>query len=219
MKPTSLVLAAVAASAALLSQAAGAQTINRSAALATASDGAGGLNAHFGDTFAAATTGSSFSDVFTFTANAPFDAAASLTSVYLDNPHTKDLAIIGLSLYRYDPSTQAILGTAIAGIDQTGFGQHPVDAWSLAAFGLPGGDYAVKVDGRVSGVGGGVFGADLAIAPVPEPQAWVMLLAGLGLASALARRRGFSVRAATGGSARRGRTGGGLPTAGSSRAG
>jgi hypothetical protein len=41
----------------------------------------------------------------------------------------------------------------------------------------------------VRGVGGGAFGADLTISPVPEPQTWGMLLAGLGVLTTLAWRR------------------------------
>jgi hypothetical protein len=189
MKTISFALAAMAAGALLAGQGAGAQTLERNAALTTTSDGVGGFNAHFGDAFAAATAGRSFTDVFTFSVAAPFDAAASLTSLYLDSPQTKDLDIVGLNLYRYDPATSAILGNAISGVDRTGIGQHPTDAWSLSAFGLPAGSYAVRIDGRVSGVAGGVFGADLAIAAVPEAQAWSMLAAGLGVLGALAWRR------------------------------
>jgi hypothetical protein len=155
----------------------------------TTGDGVGGFNAHFGDSFAASSSGSSFSDIFTFNIGTPFDAAASVTSSYLNTPQTKDLLITGLSLYRYDPGTKAILGTAIAGINETGFGSHPTDSWSLAGFGLTNGDYALKVDGRVVGAGGGAFGGDLTVSPVPEPQAWGMLLGGLGIVGALARRR------------------------------
>jgi hypothetical protein len=189
MKPTSLALAIMAAAAFLAAPAAGAQTLERNAPLITTSDGAGGFNAYFGDAFAASVAGRAFTDVFTFSTSSPFDAAASLTSLYLDNPQTKDLAIVGLNLYRYDPATSAILGNAVAGVDQTGFGAHPTDAWSLSAFGLSAGNYAVRIDGRVSGTAGGVFAADLAIAPVPEAQTWRMLAAGLGLVGALAWRR------------------------------
>jgi hypothetical protein len=192
MKSTSLglaVLSALAASTVFAVQGAGAQTLDRREPLTTVADGVGGFNADFGDTFAASASGNGFTDIFTFRTGTPFDLASSLTSLYLDSPQTKDLDIIGLNLYRYDPGTLAILGNAISGIDQSGFGQHPVDRWSLTAFGLPAGSYAVRVDGRVSGAAGGVFGADLAIAAVPEPQAWRMLAAGLGLAGVLALRR------------------------------
>jgi hypothetical protein len=189
MKLKSLVLSALVAGAAVASQGAAAQAIDRSVPLATAGDGVGGFNAHFGDTFTASTVGNTFSDVFTFNVGTPFDAAASVTSSYLNTPLTKDLLITGFSLYRYDPGTMAILGTAIAGINETGFGSNPTDSWSLSAYGLAGGSYALKVDGQVMGAGGGAFGGDLTISPVPEPQAWGMLLAGLGLVSVAVRRK------------------------------
>jgi hypothetical protein len=188
MKLKSLVLSALIAGAAAASQGAAAQAIDRSVPLATAGDGVGGFNAHFGDTFTASTLGNTFSDVFTFNIGTPFDAAASVTSSYLNTPQAKDLLITGFSLYRIDPATMAILGTAIAGINETGFGSHPTDSWSLSAYGLTSGYYALKVDGQVRGMGGGAFGGDLTISPVPEPQAWAMLLAGLGLVSVAIRR-------------------------------
>jgi hypothetical protein len=189
MKLKSLVLSALVAGAAFASQGAAAQAIDRSVPLVTAGDGVGGFNAHFGDTFTSSTMGNTFTDVFTFNVGTPFDAAASVTSSYLNTPQTKDLLITGLSLYRYDPATMAVLGTAVAGINETGFGSHPTDSWSLSAFGLSSGAYALRVDGRVLGAGGGAFGGDLTISPVPEPQTWGMLLAGLGLVSVAVRRK------------------------------
>jgi hypothetical protein len=189
MKLKSLVLSALVAGAAFASQGAAAQAIDRSVPLVTAGDGVGGFNAHFGDTFTSSTVGNTFTDVFTFNVGTPFDTAASVTSSYLNTPQTKDLLITGLSLYRYDPATMAVLGTAVAGINETGFGSHPTDSWSLSAFGLSSGSYALRVDGRVLGAGGGAFGGDLTISPVPEPQTWGMLLAGLGLVSVAVRRK------------------------------
>ena len=189
MKLKSLVLSALIAGAAVASQGAAAQAIDRTVPLVTAGDGVGGFNAHFGDTFAASTVGSTFSDIFTFNIGTPFDAAASVTSSYLNTPQTKDLLITGLSLYRYDPATMAVLGTAIAGTNETGFGSNPTDSWSLSAYSLSSGYYALKVNGQVMGAGGGAFGGDLTVSPVPEPQAWCMLLAGLGLLGMAARRQ------------------------------
>jgi hypothetical protein len=188
MKLKSLVLSALVAGAAFTSQGAAAQAIDSIVPLATVDDGVGGFNAHFGDTFAASTVGSTFSDVFAFNIGRPFDAAASVTSSYLNTPQTKDLLITALSLYRFDPGTLSIVGPAIAGINETGFGPHPTDSWSLSAYGLAGGSYALKVNGQVMGAGGGAFGGDLTVSPVPEPQAWGMLLAGLALAGTAARR-------------------------------
>jgi hypothetical protein len=189
MKLKSLVLSALIAGAAAVSQGAAAQAIDRTVPLVTAGDGVGGFNAHFGDTFTASTVGSTFSDIFTFNIGTPFDAAASVTSSFLNTPQTKDLLITGFSLYRYDPGTMAVLGTAIAGINETGFGSHPTDSWSLSAYGLSSGYYALKVDGRVLGAGGGAFGGDLTVSPVPEPATYGMLLAGLGLLGVAATRR------------------------------
>jgi hypothetical protein len=189
MKPRSLLLTFLVAGAAFASQLAAAQAITPTGPLVTVGDGRGGFNAHLGDTFAASTVGSAFSDTFTFSLATPFDAAAAITSSYLNTPFTKDLLITGLSLYRYDPASKVILGTAIAGINETGIGAHPTDSWSLSGFGLAGGDYALKVDGRVLGAGGGAFGGDLTISPVPEAQRWGMLLGGLGILGALVWRR------------------------------
>jgi len=189
MKLKSLVLSALIAGAAAVSQGAAAQAIDRTVPLVTAGDGVGGFNAHFGDTFTAATVGSTFTDIFTFNIGTPFDASASVTSSFLNTPQTKDLLITSFSLYRYDPGTMAVLGTAIAGINETGFGSHPTDSWSLSAYGLSSGDYALRVDGRVLGAGGGAFGGDLTVSPVPEPATYGMLLAGLGLVGVAATRR------------------------------
>ena len=171
-----------------------AQTIERTAAPGVRSDGVGGFNAFYGDAFAASESGRAFTNVFTFeVAGIPFDAAASVTSSFLDSPGTKDLLITGLSLYRFDPATLATIGNAVAGIDLTGFGDNPVDSWSVTAVNLPIGSYAVRVDGRVVGNAGGSFGGDLTVSPVPEGASWAMLLAGLA-GGALVRRRRLAIR-------------------------
>lgn len=168
-----------------------AQVIERSTEVATVPDGAGGFNAFFGDTFTGAQTGDTFADLFTFAvAGTPFDASASVTSSFLDSPGTKDLLITGLSLYRYDPQTLAVIGNALAGIDLTGFGNNPVDSWTVTGLNLASGSYAVRVDGQVLGTAGGSFGADLTVSPVPDAPAYALLLAGL-LGGALAWRRGL----------------------------
>ena len=188
MKSTSLVLGALLAGAACAGPYAAAQVIERSVPISTLADGVGGFNAHFGDGFTAQESGSTFTDVFTFDVGGlPFDAAASVTSSYLNSPFEKDLRITALSLYRYDPVTMAILDPVIAGIDQTGFGDNPTDSWALSAFSLPTGAYAVRVDGVVVGSGGGSFGADLTVSPVPEAPGFALLLAGLA-AGALVQR-------------------------------
>lgn len=166
-----------------------AQAIERSAALSTVPDGAGGFNAFYGDTFSGEQSGSAFVDLFTFTvAGTPFDAAASVTSSFLDSPGSKDLLITGFSLYRYDPQTLAVIGNAIAGVDLTGFGSNPVDSWAVSGLNLASGAYALRVDGQVVGAAGGSFGADLTVSPVPDAPAYALLLGGLAC-GALAWRR------------------------------
>ena len=188
MKSTSLVVGALLAGTICAAPYAAAQAIERSAPISPIDDGVGGFNAHFGDGFTAQESGSTFTDIFTFDVGGlPFDAAASVTSSYLNSPFEKDLRITALSLYRYDPVTMAIIGPTIAGIDQTGFGANPTDSWALSAFSLPTGAYAVRVDGVVVGSGGGSFGADLTVSPVPEAPGFALLLAGLA-AGALVRR-------------------------------
>ena len=189
MKLKSLALAAMLASAAFVAQSASADTINRTHELTLISDEAGGFNGHFGDAFAATTMGSNFSDLFTFNVASSFDSSASVTSSYLNSALVKDLLITGFSLYHYDTMTSSVTGTAIAGVNETGGGAHPTDNWSLTAFGLTSGTYAIKVDGTVVGNGGGAFGGDVTIAAVPEPETYGMLLAGLGLVGFMARRR------------------------------
>lgn len=170
-----------------------AQAIERSTELVTVPDGAGGFNAFFGDTFTGAQRGSAFAGLFTFAvAGTPFDAAASVTSSFLDSPGSKDLLITGLSLYRYDPQTLAVIGNALAGIDLTGFGPDPVDSWAVSGQGLASGAYALRVDGRVLGTAGGSFGGDLTVSPVPEVPFHALLLGGLA-GGALMWRRGSAL--------------------------
>ena len=86
--------------------------------------------------------------------------------------HVDDLQITGLSLYRYDPQTLAVIGNAVAGIDLTGFGDNPVGSWTVTGLNLARGSYAVRVGGQVIGLAGGSFGADLTVSPVPDAPAW-----------------------------------------------
>ena len=54
---------------------------------------------------------------------------------------------------------------------------------------LPAGDYVIKVTGNANGSHGGTYGLAMQLAPIPEPQTYAMLLAGLGLVGFAARRR------------------------------
>lgn len=53
---------------------------------------------------------------------------------------------------------------------------------------LAGGDYSFSVYGDQPGVGFGVYDMTVSV-PIPEPETYAMLLAGLGLLGVVARRR------------------------------
>lgn len=58
------------------------------------------------------------------------------------------------------------------------------------SFNLPtAGSYHVDITGNATGAAGGLYGITLSAAPVPEPETYAMLLAGLGVMGAIARRR------------------------------
>lgn len=54
---------------------------------------------------------------------------------------------------------------------------------------LSAGTYHIDFTGNVTGQHGGAYLAALHLAPVPEPETYAMLLAGLGVMGAIARRR------------------------------
>jgi hypothetical protein len=54
---------------------------------------------------------------------------------------------------------------------------------------LEGGNYHARIAGVADGVGGGNYTFSIAAAPVPEPETYGMLLAGLGVLGLIGRRR------------------------------
>lgn len=179
--------------ASFVAQSAFAADINNTTTVKLTTDGSDGFNAHYGDSFSGATTGETFMDKFTFTLTGDFDSAASVTSSYLNSKTIKDLDITGFSLNLINPVTNAVI-TTYAGTDITAPGVNQTDNWQLTAMGLTAGTYVIEVAGKVVGNGGGAFGSDLTISPsavaaVPEPATYGMMLGGLGLIGFIARRR------------------------------
>lgn len=64
-----------------------------------------------------------------------------------------------------------------------------LDFWTLSADALAVGNYYLQVNGNFVGSTGGAIGGTLALAPVPEPETYGMMIAGLGVLGFLARRR------------------------------
>ncbi len=187
MKIKSLLLAAVIGGASLVAQTSSAATVTGNFDITMLDDGVGGFSAYFGNAFSAAHTGDNFVDQFKFAIGNGFDSSASLTSTYLNSTKVKDLDITGFTLNKIDPVTSAILAT-YNGVNTSAAGSH-VDTWELTKYGLGSGTYVLEVDGKVVGNGGGVYGSDLTVAAVPEPETYGMLLAGMALLGVVARRK------------------------------
>jgi hypothetical protein len=136
--------------------------------------------AFFGDTFSAGNNGNSFADRFTFTVDneIPMNIDAIVASV----SRTADvgLDITGLNVYD-DDDTLVATGTSLL----TG----ATDVWTVSGDNLENGDYYIRVNGNLVSDEGASFGGAVMLMPVPEPEAYGMMLGGLGILGFLARRR------------------------------
>ncbi len=171
---TSLLAALVLAGASLGASTASAEDIsNGPQALAILDN-----SAYFGDSFAANNNGDTFMDRFVF----------NVTGV----PHNLDAIVSSISR------------TATTGLDITAFGlfsdggslistgsgsSGAQDVWTVSANNLAEGSYYLMVSGTMLSDTSGSFGGAVMLNPVPEPETYGMLLAGLGVVGLLARRR------------------------------
>ena len=73
----------------------------------------------------------------------------------------------------------------------TGHAAGPIDVWTLSGNSLAAGNYYLQVSGKMVGTTAASFGGAMMMmaAPVPEPETYGMMLAGLGVLGYLARRR------------------------------
>jgi hypothetical protein len=138
-----------------------------------------GTSAFFGDSFDIDQMSDTFADHFTFNVSgqpANFDAIVSSIS----RTAATGLDITGLALFT-SGGTQVKNGGSL----HTG----AIDVWTLNANNLAVGNYYVQVSGTMVSDTSGSFGGAVMLAPVPEPAAYGMMLAGLGLVGFMARRR------------------------------
>jgi hypothetical protein len=139
-----------------------------------------GTSAFFGDSFDINQMSATFADRFTFTVSgvaADFDAIVSSIS----RTAATGLDITALGVFT-GGGTQVATGTALH--------SGAIDVWTVtSATPLDLGDYYLQVSGRMVSATSGSFGGAVMLAPVPEPAAWGMMLAGLGLAGFIAARR------------------------------
>jgi hypothetical protein len=176
MKNTkSLIAALVFAGASLGSSAVLADDISSAPQALTLLDG----SAYFGDAFGLNNSGDTFADHFTFSvAGEPHYLDAIISSIA--GSAATGLDITGLGLY----TSVGALVTA-GTMSSTGV----MDVWSISSDGLAVGDYYLQVSGSLVSNTSGSFGGAIMLVPVPEPETYGMLLAGLGVLGFLARRR------------------------------
>jgi hypothetical protein len=176
-------------SSAVMAQTTPAATVGTTPQVLDLTDGSG----FFGDTFAMNNNGATFADHFTFsvtgTTTSNFDAIISSISRTADT----GLDISGLSLYRVGGGS-GTGGTAGDTLVSSGSSLQSgeVDVWTLSSDSLAAGDYYVLVSGNLVSDTSASFGGAVMLAPtapVPEPETYGMMLAGLGVLGFLARRR------------------------------
>ena len=128
----------------------------------------------------------SFSDVFTFSVTNPRDTVTSAVS--LEQPNLDgsgfDYFIEGGSFGLYSDADGDGMGGTL--ISQTTFGG---DSTSLSADGIAAGSYYWAVAGNASGDLGGIYNFTTNTAPIPEPETYALMLAGLGLLGFVGKRR------------------------------
>ena len=138
-----------------------------------------GTSAYFGDSFNINQANDTFADRFTFSVSGlPADFNAVVSSI--SRTPATGLDITGLGLFT-------------SGGGQVGTGRAlnigAIDVWTITSNTLGVGDYYIQVSGTMVSDTAGSFGGMVALAPVPEPAAYGMMLAGLGLVGFMARRR------------------------------
>jgi hypothetical protein len=90
--------------------------------------------------------------------------------------------VVGLDITKFD------LVLSGGGIIASGTSNN-LGSWSIASTLLAPGSYVLEVAGKVTGSLSGNYNGTLNVSPVPEPETYAMLLGGLALVGAVARRK------------------------------
>jgi hypothetical protein len=138
-----------------------------------------GTSAFFGDAFDINLQGNTFSENFTFSVSgSPANLDAIVSSI--SRTAATGLDITGLGLFT-STGTRVSTGSSMS----TG----AIDVWTVTSDNLALGSYYLQVNGTLVSNTSGAFGGAMMLAPVPEPGAYGMMLAGLGVVGFIGLRR------------------------------
>jgi hypothetical protein len=121
----------------------------------------------------------SFTDTISF--SIPGTSNISSTTVANNLLTVLNLQGGSVSLFREAGATDTLLG-------QYNFDGTTGSTWHTVS-GLTAGDYYYQITGNATGSKGAFYSITSSVTPVPEPETYAMLLAGLGVVGSLYRRR------------------------------
>ena len=165
--------AVVMSGAAMLSQSALATDISNADVALNLSSGSD----FFGHFLSAHNAGNTFSDRYTFTLAGNSIVTSDLSSFSGTAKNGLDITSLGL----FDSNGLVLKGTQVS----TG----EVDVWTLSSGALTAGNYFLQISGTVVSQAPGVYSAGATVTAVPEPATYGMMLGGLALVGAVARRK------------------------------